>query len=238
MTRRVGSKSHISITTKYQQSYSQLLRGPDTDPLRFALQEQLTFPALTHTRPCPAPRKAVVLPTFLDDHCTILSSMCDARGEHTFSRLHLRSLSLISPGRTHSFVDSSKDRGPAPLSGEASTCLSLNSNFEENFKTFRTSFDPLKTRKPSDHQLRIFIFSTCSGASPSPVTWKRYSPGVFVSSSCKRRCRTSFRSRSFSPAAYRDIYIAALDSCMDHMAGISSFPIRYCCHCSDISFHT
>ena len=35
--------------------------------------------------------------------------------ENTSSRLHLRSLSLISPGRTHSVVGSSKDQGPAPL---------------------------------------------------------------------------------------------------------------------------
>ena len=62
-------------------------------------------------------------------------------------------------------------------------------------------------------------------------------PGVFVSSSCKRSLQDLLEI-PFSPQQLSAVLNRIIGSCLDHTAGLSSFSIRYCCHSSDISFHT
>ena len=123
MTHRAGSNPHNS----------QMLRGPDYR------SSQIPTPGRAHTSsvdthvPVLDRRRQWSCLLFLMTIARVFSRGAVLE-ENTFSRLHLRSLPLISPGRTHSFVDSSKDRGPEPLSSEASTCLPLNRDLGETFR--------------------------------------------------------------------------------------------------------
>ena len=80
-----------------------------------------------------------------------------------------------------------------------------------------------------------FVLSTCSGASPSPVTWERCSPVCLSLHPAKLQDFLEIQKKSRPPSA---VFYRIIGSCLDNTTGLSSLSIRYCCHSSDISFHT
>ena len=143
----------MSTTTKNDNLTRKHCKDLFTDPLRISLLEELALSALTH------PSLSCTTEGNGPAHRTILSSRSGTRRELLFQTPSQEFVTHF-PRRTHSFIDSSKDQRPAPLSDEAVTCFPLNKDREENFQTFRMGLTLFATRKSSGSPTeRIF---TCS----------------------------------------------------------------------------
>ena len=161
-----------------------MLRGPD--------RSSSQVPALggAHNSSVDTRPEAVILPT---SSCWPLHDSFEVRG----SRRHL--FQTPSQDVCHSFPPLLWClKGPRSCSNFQLKLphVSLWSRIEANFQTFWIGSGLFWIRRPSDHQLRIFIcflnvFGRTTGSSHS----KKVLPDVFVAPSCKRSCRIFLRFR-------------------------------------------